>query len=501
MFTYLRCHLKQTLLGCFILATACVVGAYLFYVSQVKLHAQPFLAIRIAGQAMLLVCFLGAAGTIIWLRQQVKVYRRLYELERACQDLENRYGFVMQNANEMIMIVDAQRKIIEANQRALTTYGYTREEMIGLRVEDLRSPETRADVERQFAEAVSCKGARFETLALKKDGTVFPIESSIGTVTIGGEQCYVGIVRDISERKRAESEVLQVKREWEEIFQAVGNPAFILTPDNGVVSANRAMQQALGMSEEEIRGKKCYELLHRSEGPPEKCPLSKMIASCQTETSEMEVEVFNGTYQVTCTPMFDSTGRLVKAIHIAADITELKAALRQAEESRQRFLALAMSAQDAIIITDDYDTIVFWNPAAERMFGFSADELMGKSCEIYMPDDVKKQYRTARARFHKTGMFEFSGKTLIEKYLRKDGSIFPVEVAMFSWQEQGKTFFARIVRDITEREKKEQQIQQQLAELRQWQRVTVGREERIIELKQEVNELLEKQGLPPRYSV
>lgn len=492
-------HTGVMLVGLFFAATAVIIIAAFVVISRSGLEAGSAAMLRVCLEAALLISLAGLIALIRWWRRQTRLYQKLYELERTYHELNVRYETVFQNANDIIMIADRNMKIVAANERALATYGYTRDEMIGMPVALLRPSATRGDIERQFAAAKAEDGFRFETLAMKKDGTVFPIQSSVRAITIGEETFYIGILQDITERRRAEKALEEARREWENIFQAIGNPAFILDPDNGIVSANRAIQQALGMTEEQIKGKKCYEVLHRSDHPPAQCPLGKMIASNQTESSEMEVETLGGTYLVTCTPMFDASGKLTKAIHIAADITRLKKALTDVEEIRKRFSALVTSAQDAIIITDDHGIILFCNPSAERMLGFSPGELQGKSCEIYMPKDVGEQYRTVLARFHETGKSEFSGKTLTSKCLRKDGSIFSVEFSMCSWQEQEKTFFASFVRDITDRKTKEQQIQQQLTELRQWQKLTIGREERIRELKQEVNELLEKLGLPPQY--
>ncbi|MCX8043002.1 MAG: PAS domain S-box protein [Desulfobacterota bacterium] len=487
------------LIALFILASAAVIAVALIAINRSGYAAGGIKMLRVCLEAALLICLFGFLTLILWWRRQMLLYKQLYEYERRCQEINARYETIFQHANDIIMIADENMKIVAANERALAAYGYTREEMIGMPVALLRPSATRGDIEGQFSTAQKQGSHRFETLAMKKDGTVFPIQSSVRALTFDDRTFYVGIIQDVTERQRAEEALQQAKREWEEIFQAIGNPTFILDPDNGIVNANRAIQRALGMTEEQIKGKKCYEVLHRSDHPPAECPLAKMMASNQTEASEMEVETLGGTYLVTCTPMFDASGRLSKAIHIAADITRVKQALKEAQESKQRFLALATSAQDAIVITDAEGIIVFWNAAAEQMFGFSADEALGQSCELYMPEDVRQQYRRSRDLFLATGRPRFIGKKYKSTALRKDGMTFPVEGSTSTWMENGKRFFASFVRDITERENWVRKIETQLEELRQWQRVAVGREERMVELKQEVNELLERLGLPPRY--
>jgi PAS domain S-box-containing protein len=96
-----------------------------------------------------------------------------------------------------------------------------------------------------------------------------------------------------------------------------------------VIAANRATMRATGMSEAELKGKKCYQLFHGTEQHPPSCPMQKMIQSGHLETVDMEIEALGGTFLVSCTPVFDDAGQLEKIIHIATDITERKRAEEQ----------------------------------------------------------------------------------------------------------------------------------------------------------------------------
>lgn len=128
------------------------------------------------------------------------------------------------------------------------------------------------------------------------------------------------------ERKLAEQKILQARQDWEDIFQAIGQPAVILDPLYGVIAANKAVEVASGMSREALLGKKCYEIFHdgNASSPPDGCPMAKMLVSGRLEIAEMEMEAFGRDFLVTCTPVFDGQGRLTKIIHIATDITERK---------------------------------------------------------------------------------------------------------------------------------------------------------------------------------
>jgi two-component system, cell cycle sensor histidine kinase and response regulator CckA len=144
--------------------------------------------------------------------------------------------------------------------------------------------------------------------------------------------------------KQANAELVRVNdrlgkssREWEGIFQAIGQPAFILDGDHAILKANRSALEATGSREQDLIGKTCYAVFHNSEAPPTGCPFEKMKISGRLETGEMPVEHLNRTFLISCTPMMDPNGRLEKVIHIATDITEQKrmeAQVRQAQKMK-----------------------------------------------------------------------------------------------------------------------------------------------------------------------
>lgn len=157
----------------------------------------------VAGVALVLVVCAGVGIAFLWRRRAELYYRRELEAERRHLSLANRFASLMKQANEAILLLASDGRIVEANDQALTLYGYTREEMLGLNLSSLYAPETIHQMASDFEKARREGGWLFETLHRRKDGAEFPVENSLGLVELDGELYYHGLIRDITERKRA----------------------------------------------------------------------------------------------------------------------------------------------------------------------------------------------------------------------------------------------------------------------------------------------------------
>ena len=151
--------------------------------------------------------------------------------------------------------------------------------------------------------------------------------------------------------------------------------------------------------------------------------------------------------------------------------------------SEERFRVVAESAPDAIISIDSYGKIVFWNRVAERIFGYSVEEAIGKLLTMIMPERVRQVHQDSIWQFLSTGQSSVIDKTIEMVGLRRDGIEFPLERSLAHWQSNGETFFTAIIRDISERKQAEQALRNLNEELEQ--RVT----DRTIELNRAIDRI------------
>ncbi|MFH1914773.1 MAG: PAS domain S-box protein [Pseudomonadota bacterium] len=132
---------------------------------------------------------------------------------------------------------------------------------------------------------------------------------------------------------------------------------------------------------------------------------------------------------------------------------EVEARLRESEE---RTLAISQSAQDAMIMIDDQDRVTFWNPAAERLFGYPADEIMGQRMHsLLVPEGMRARAEAGLAGFAQTGRGNVVGQVVELDALRQDGSTVPVEMGVASVRLGGRWYAVGTLRDMTRRRRYE----------------------------------------------
>jgi len=125
------------------------------------------------------------------------------DILRKNEDTLKRFELLSQHARDIILFVRLDGRLIEANEAAVQTYGYTREELLSLSIGNLRAPGTESTIDKEIKQAAAT-GILLETIHRRKDGSTFPVEVSSRSTVICDELVLLSIIRDITDRKRAE---------------------------------------------------------------------------------------------------------------------------------------------------------------------------------------------------------------------------------------------------------------------------------------------------------
>jgi PAS domain S-box-containing protein len=139
--------------------------------------------------------------------------------------------------------------------------------------------------------------------------------------------------------------------------------------------------------------------------------------------------------------------------------------LRRLAEAEERMRSVVNHVLDGIVTIDARGTITTFNPAAERIFGYVAAEVIGQNVKVLMPEPDRSRHDGHMANYLRTGEAKIIGRGREVTGQRKDGSTFPMDLAVTEFRIESRPFFTGIVRDITERKRLEQQLKQRVEEL------------------------------------
>src|SRR4030043_2014360 len=160
-------------------------------------------------------------------------------------------------------------------------------------------------------------------------------------------------------------------------------------------------------------------------------------------------------------PYTDEEGRLIRYDGLIEDITERKHAEEALRGSEEKFRAISNTAVDAILVMDNEGKILYWNPTAERMFGYAREEAIGKELHLFLaPERYHDAYKKGFSKFRETGQGPAIGNMSEFFAVRKDGTEFPIEVSTSAIQVKGQWHSIGIVGDITQRKIAEKALQE-----------------------------------------
>jgi two-component system CheB/CheR fusion protein len=322
-------------------------------------------------------------------------------------------------------------------------------------------------------------------------------------VTAFPERDYANLYgRDITLRKLAEEAMRLAKEEWERTFASVPDLIAILDNDHQVLRVNEAMARRLGVKPEECVGLHCYEAVHGTTVPPEFCPHSRTIEDGREHIAELHVERLGGDFLVTTTPLKDEKGERIGSVHIAHDITERKKMEDALRVRENRYRELVQYANSAIIRWKRDGAITFFNEYAQKFFGYIADEVLGKDVRVLVPEQDSTGSDLTGLIQDIVDHPERFVNNVNENVLRDGRRVWMAWTNRPILDEQGQVAEILAVGiDITERKLAEDALRASNAELERFNRATVGRELRMVELKNEVNDLCGRVGEKPRYKL
>ena len=244
---------------------------------------------------------------------------------------------------------------------------------------------------------------------------------------------------------------------------------FMLDPKGHVITWNAGAERVKGYSAFEILGQHFSRFYSPEDIERGKPDLELKIAAEQgrVEDEGWRVRKDGSRFRanVVITALRDETGRLRGFGEITWDTTQRRRSEEALQASEARFHNFAETSGDAIISADNHGNIVYFNPAAERIFSYSSSEIVGQPLTHLMPERYHNPHWQEFDRCLRTGEARVIGKNLELVGKRKDHSEFPIELSLSSWETREGIFFTATLSDITERKRAEDETLLRTAQL------------------------------------
>ncbi len=429
--------------------------------------------------------------------------------ESALQQSKEKYHLLVENAPSVLWKTSEKGITVFISSNIKKVYGYTPEEIYAdgynswlgrIHHDDLQ------EVEKSF-QALFGKGKKFEVeyRIKRKDGEWIWVHDVASVVSDeNGERYAYGVFTDITERKVADAQILMEKEFTDTALDAQLDTFFLFEPATGkALRWNRTFRKISGYTDEEIARIPVPASYYSPEDLERAEAFTQKVFKEGTGTIELELICKDGRkvpteYRVSA--INDDQGKPKYIISIGRDITERKLAEEALRQSEKKFRTLFEEAPAAVTVLDNSGVVVSCNQATEKLTGYNRKEIIGKPFEKLMtlsPEDLprlveyyKKLVRSIKVEPYTLQIIRKNGKKcwirVRNSLVRKGEEVIGIQVYAV---------------DITARKQAEEALKKRNKELEHFYDVTVGRELKMLELKKEINELLEKSGEEPKYEI
>jgi len=379
------------------------------------------------------------------------------------QSEQNMKAFVIDSLLCIYFFNTETKKIVYANPSFCELLGYSPEEIETLTIYNFLN-HSKKSVDAFVNHVVQTKQRNIgERQWKRKDGTMIHMFVNASHGDHNDSKIIYISAQDISVRKQAERELKESEHFLKESQKVSKIGSYVLDIFTGKWNASEELDKVFGISAiDDHTIERWLSVIHpehskmmddyfKSEVIEKKLRFDKEYKILNQKTQEKRWVHGMGELEL------DTNNVPVKMIGTIQDITERKIAQQKIIESENKFRSVLQSAKDSIILVNEKGCIVFWNNFAEKIFGYTEKEIVGKPLSIIIPKEFSAAHKQKFGQHVSKNSEPLKDKLSDLLGLKKNGSTFPIEISLSHWTNENKKFYCGIIRDITDRKNAEEE--------------------------------------------
>ena len=342
------------------------------------------------------------------------------QTEKALKESEARFRTLSNSAFECIVITDKGR-MLDTNEQFNKIFGYKRSELIGQPVMNLVAPESRELVKKNI---LSGYEKSYEHKALRKDGTIITVEVNGKSIPYNGRQVRVTAIRDITERKRTEAQIIAEKKFTDTALDAQLDTFFLFEPTTSkAVRWNQAFRNISGYTDEEITRMPAPASYYDSKDLKRATDFIQKVQVDGTGTIELEFICKDGRripteYQVSI--INHDKGESKYFISIGRDITNRKKDEESLRQSEEKYRMITENSPAVSWTTSEKGKTIFISSNLEKVYGYNPEEIYKQGADLWLgrihPEDKERVLQKFQSLFKKDKPYDAQ-----YRIQRKDG--------------------------------------------------------------------------------
>lgn len=385
-----------------------------------------------------------------------------------------RFRAVFEASSSGLILVAHDGSISLANEKMERMFGYTMGELLDLTVERLIPERFRSQhpAKRSLYLAdpqTRAMGEGRDLWALRKDGSEFPVEIGLTQLEMESGLCVLASIVDISARRKSEDTLRQNEAMFHQLADSIPQLAWTARPDGHIFWYNQRWYDYTATTPDQMEGWG-WQSVH----DPEELPKVLEVWKSSIATGESFEMVFplrgaDGQFRSFLTrimPLRNAEGQVLQWFGTNTNIDDQKRMEDRLRSSESRIRSIIDNILEGIVSIDEKGRIESINPGAERLFGYTAREVVGQNVRLLMPEPYRSEHDSYLANYLSSGKAKIIGIGREVVGRRKDGSTFPMELAVSEFHLGQQRHFTGIVRDISERKHAESNLLKTTDELR-----------------------------------